>query len=152
MWYYGAGEYQKTREGCGCLKFLAGNVFRQISTLLENYSPVLLQHEMLSLPRFGHFPARKMAAGKSAAPAGTLLKFLLRDRHSLLELHVCRAMDGRDELFASSIVAPQSGSSRSCVGADRQGPKELDFNDFRDASQTQMTCGNTISECWKGVA
>ena len=37
----------------------------------------------LSLPRFGHFPARKTAAGKLAAPAGTLLDFLLRDRHSL---------------------------------------------------------------------
>ena len=27
----------------------------------------------------------KMAAGKSAPPSGTLLDFLLRDRHSLLE-------------------------------------------------------------------
>ena len=31
------------------------------------------------------FPTRKMAAGKLAAPAGTLLDFFLRDRHSLLE-------------------------------------------------------------------
>ena len=31
------------------------------------------RHEMLSLPRFGHFPARKTAAGKLAAPSGTLL-------------------------------------------------------------------------------
>ena len=76
---------QKTREGCGCPKFLAGKVFRQISTLLENYSPIFRQHEMPSLPRFGHFPATKMAAGKSAPPSGTLLDFLLRDRHSLLE-------------------------------------------------------------------
>ena len=76
---------QKTREGCGCPKFLAGKVFRQISTLLENSSPIFRQREMLSLPRFGHFPARKTAAGKLAAPAGTLLDFLLRDRHSLLE-------------------------------------------------------------------
>ena len=37
---------------------------------------------MLSLPGFGRFPARKMAAGKLAAPAGTLLDFLLRDRHT----------------------------------------------------------------------
>ena len=29
---------------------------------------------------------RKTAAGKLAAPSGTLLDFLLRDRHSLLEL------------------------------------------------------------------
>ena len=77
---------QKTREGCGCRKFLAGRVFRQVLTLLENYSPIFQQHEMLSQPRFGHFPARKMAAGKSAPPSGTLLEFLLRDRHSLLEL------------------------------------------------------------------
>ena len=28
--------FQKTREGCGCPKFPAGKVFRQISTLLEN--------------------------------------------------------------------------------------------------------------------
>ena len=77
--------FQKTREGCGCPKFLAGKVFRQISTLLENSSPIFRQHEMLSLPRSGHFPARKTAAGKLAAPAGTLLDFLLRDRHSLLE-------------------------------------------------------------------
>ena len=78
-------QFQKTREGCGCQKFLAGKVFGQISTLLENSSPIFRQHEMLSLPRFGHFPARKTAAGKLAAPSGTLLDFRLRDRHSLLE-------------------------------------------------------------------
>ena len=76
---------QKTREGCGCPKLLAGKVFRQISTLLENYSPIFWQHEMLSMPRFGLFPARKMAAGKSAPPSGTLLDFLLWDCHSLRE-------------------------------------------------------------------
>ena len=54
-------------------------------TLLENYSPIFRQHEMLSLPRFGHVPARKMAAGKSVPPSGTLLDFLLGDRHSLLD-------------------------------------------------------------------
>ena len=43
------------------------------------------QREMLCLPRFGHFPARTTAAGKLAAPAGTQLDFLFRDRHSLLE-------------------------------------------------------------------
>ena len=68
---------QKTREGCGCLRFLAGKVFGQILTLLENSSPIFRQHEMLSLPRFGHFPARKSAARKLAVPSGTLLDFLL---------------------------------------------------------------------------
>ena len=34
---------------------------------------------------WARFPARKTAAGKLAAPSGTLLDFLLRDRHSLLE-------------------------------------------------------------------
>ena len=64
-------------------------------TLLENSSPIFRQHEELSLPRFGaagnfgHFPARDMAAGKSAPPSGMLLDFLLRDRHSLLELFGC---------------------------------------------------------------
>ena len=77
--------HQKTREGCGCPKFPAGKVFRQISTLLESDSPIFRQREMLSLPRFGHFPARKTAAGKLAAPAGTLLDFLLQDRHCVLE-------------------------------------------------------------------
>ena len=77
--------FQKTREGCGCPKFLAAKVFGQISTLLENSSPIFRQHEILSLARFGHFPARKTAAGKLAAPSGTLLDFLLRDRHNLLE-------------------------------------------------------------------
>ena len=53
---------QKTREGRGCPKFLAGKVFGQISMLVENSSPIFRQHEMLSLPRFGHFPARTTAA------------------------------------------------------------------------------------------
>ena len=39
------GYDQKTQEGCGCPKFLAGKVFRQISTLLENSSPIFRQHE-----------------------------------------------------------------------------------------------------------
>ena len=60
---------QKSREGSGCPKFLAGKVFRQNSTLLENSSPIFRQHEMLFLPRFGHFPSRKMAAGRSAPPS-----------------------------------------------------------------------------------
>ena len=72
---------QKTREGCGCPKFEAKKVFWQISSLLENDSPIFRQREMLSLPGFGHFPARSTAAGKLARPAGTLLESLLRDRH-----------------------------------------------------------------------
>ena len=79
---------QKTREGCGCPKFLAGKVLRKILTLLENSSPIVRQHEMLSLPRFGHFPARKTAAGKFAAPSGTLLDFLLRDSAILVSSNV----------------------------------------------------------------
>ena len=55
------------------LPFLAGNVFQQISMLLDDSSPIFRQHEMLFLPRFGHFPARKMAAGKSAPPSVMLL-------------------------------------------------------------------------------
>ena len=80
--FFRLSAFQKTREGCGCPKFVAGKVLRQISTLLENYCPIFRQREMLCLPRFGHFPARKMAAGKSAPPSGTLLDFLLRDRHA----------------------------------------------------------------------
>ena len=47
----------------------------------RNYSPIFRQHKVLSSPRFGHFLARKMATGESALPSGTLLDFLLRDRH-----------------------------------------------------------------------
>ena len=64
-----------SKEGSGCPKFLAGNVFQQVPTLLEKYSPIFWQHEMLFRPRLGHFPARKMAAGKSGRPSGTLLDF-----------------------------------------------------------------------------
>ena len=39
---------QKTREGCGCPKFLAGRVFQHISKLLENSSTIFRQHKMLS--------------------------------------------------------------------------------------------------------
>ena len=60
----------------------AGRVFRQILTLLEDSSSTFQQHDMLSLTRFGHFRARKMATGKSAPPSGTLLDFLLRDHRA----------------------------------------------------------------------
>ena len=59
----------KTREGCGCPKFLAGKVFRQVSVLLEHFSSIFRQHQKLS------FPARRVAAGKSAPISGTLLDF-----------------------------------------------------------------------------
>ena len=62
-------QNQGLREGCGCPKFLAGKVFRQMLTLLENSSPTFGQHRMLFLPNFGHFWASKMAAGKSALPS-----------------------------------------------------------------------------------
>ena len=39
-------------------------------------TPIFSQRKMLFLPGFGHFPARKVAAGKSAPPSGTLLDFL----------------------------------------------------------------------------
>ena len=45
-------EDQKTREGCGCPKVLAGMAFQQTSTLLVNYSLVIRRDEMPSLPRF----------------------------------------------------------------------------------------------------
>ena len=66
---------QETREGCGCPKFPAGKVFWQISTLLENDSPIFRQREMLSLPRFGHFPARKTAAGNIDRACGNAAGF-----------------------------------------------------------------------------
>ena len=53
------------------------SLFTRMSENLENPSPIFRQHKMISLPRFGHFRARKMAAGKSAPPSGTLLDFLL---------------------------------------------------------------------------
>ena len=57
------GSLQKTREGCGCLKFLAGKGFSgKFRRCWKNF-PIFRQHEMLSLPRSGHFPARKTAAG-----------------------------------------------------------------------------------------
>ena len=49
-WSFPSLTFQKTREGCGCLKLLAGKVFGQISTLLEKSSPIFRQHEMLFLP------------------------------------------------------------------------------------------------------
>ena len=75
-WVTAGFFFQKAREGCGCLKCLAGKVFQRISTLLENDSLIFRQHEMLSLPRLGHFPARKMAAGKWIFSSETAAAFL----------------------------------------------------------------------------
>ena len=78
------------------------------------------QHEMLSLPRFGHLPARKTAAGKSAAPAGTLLDFLLRDSHSLLEFFSIKAIKASlmSGLWRSGWPATgqRNGKSRKLLG------------------------------------
>ena len=54
---------QKTREGCSCPKLFPRRFSRQISTLLESSSLIFRQCVLLSLPRFGHCPVRKMAAG-----------------------------------------------------------------------------------------
>ena len=48
-------------------------------------NPEVPRHEMQSLRIGLGFPARTIAAGKSAAPSGKLLDFLLQDRHGLLE-------------------------------------------------------------------
>ena len=79
--------FQRTqlKKAVAVRDFLLEGGFRQILTLLESSSLIFQQHKMLFLPRFGHFLARKMAAGQSAPPSGILLDFLLRDRHSLLE-------------------------------------------------------------------
>ena len=77
---------QKTREGCGCPKFLAGKVFRRILTLLENHSLIFRRHQVLSLPRFGRFLAGKAAVGKIGPAFGNAPGFSpLRPPHSLLE-------------------------------------------------------------------
>ena len=49
-----------------CLSRFPGKFRRCWKIVHRNFR----QHDMLSLPRFGHFPARKMAAGKSALPSG----------------------------------------------------------------------------------
>ena len=118
---------QKTREGCGCPKFVAGKVFRQISTLLENYSQIFRQREMLSLPRFGHFPARKMAAGKSAPPSGTLLDFLLQDRHSLLEFSLVSGPCSRHPGPQAAYSFGRVNESRTSTADHRRETAHLDL-------------------------
>ena len=70
---------QKTREGCGP-KSLAGRVFQQILTLLENSSRICRQREMLSLPRFG--------GCWIIGPSGTLLDFAEREEHFTLRSQI----------------------------------------------------------------
>ena len=64
----------QAQGGCRCLRF---------SHFSEN-SRRLWMSEIPCRKGLGHCPARKTAAGKSAPPSGTLLDFLVRDRHSLL--------------------------------------------------------------------
>ena len=54
---------------------LEARVFQQMSALLEYPSPIFQQHELLSLPRFGHFPARKWLL-ENRPSSGTLLQDL----------------------------------------------------------------------------
>ena len=59
--------------------------FQLISTLLEERrSPIFWQHDMLSLPRFGHF-RQGMRLLENGSRLGTNLDVLFRDHHSLLE-------------------------------------------------------------------
>ena len=48
---------------------------QQTSTLLESSSLIFWEHVLLSLPRLGHFPERKMAAGNGPCPLGMLVDF-----------------------------------------------------------------------------
>ena len=50
-----ATETQKTRKGCGCPKFLAGRFFGQISTLLENCSPIFRRTKCYPCQGLGNF-------------------------------------------------------------------------------------------------
>ena len=57
--------------------------------LLEKFIPIFRQHETLSLPRFGHFPARRTAAGKSALPSGIQCLFPTQSETWLVHATVC---------------------------------------------------------------
>ena len=72
--FYG-NSIQKTREGCGCPKFLAGRVFRQISMLLKKFFPDFAAAPNAVPAKVGLPPATKFAAGKPAPPSGMLLDF-----------------------------------------------------------------------------
>ena len=74
---------QKTWAGCGCPKFVAGRVFRQSSTLLEDSSPIFRQHKVAVSAKVWRLSGKETAAGKSAPPSGTLLHFSSKDCHSL---------------------------------------------------------------------
>ena len=76
---------------------------------LGNSSPIFWQHDMLSLTRFGTFRQGKWLLEKSAPPAGTLLDFLLRDRHSHFEFF---------SLFQAKVkhISPPMHQYRSRLG------------------------------------
>ena len=95
---------KKTREGCGCPKFFAGRFPWLISTLLESSSLIFRQHVLLSLPRFGHLSGKENGCWQWAVPSGMLLDFLLRDRHSLLELFWSKPF------FRANFVLQKCGS------------------------------------------
>ena len=103
---------KKTREGCGCPKFPAGKVFQQISMLLENDSPIFRQRKVLSLPRFGQFPARKTAAGKLAAPAGTLLDFSSETATAFLSSSEINKRTHENSIKLSSAFAKRGACKR----------------------------------------
>ena len=68
------------------------------------YSPVFRQHKMLSLPTFGHFLARKMAAGESASPSGTLLVFSSETATAFLSCSETQTITGQVRNLAGSKV------------------------------------------------
>ena len=57
----------------GYLRFFSWIIVRQVSTLLDNSSPICEQHETLSLPIYGYFPTINRA----------FLDFLFQNRHLL---------------------------------------------------------------------
>ena len=109
---------RNTREG---LKGFFGKlpIFHAAGSFFPDFPAV----RMLSLPRFGHFPARKLSARQSAPPSGTLLDFLFRYRHhSLLEffLKVCL------HLFAFARVCLQTPWSHPPLHAsDEEAPRHV---------------------------
>ena len=76
----------------------------KIGALLENYSRFSGSTKCYPCQGFGPFPARKMAAGKSATSSGTLLDFLLRDRHNLLEFFWVKG----DKITERKLLGPST--------------------------------------------
>ena len=84
---------------------------RNFDATLESSSPIFRQHEMLSLPRFGHSPASKMAAGKSAPPSGTLLDFSSEFFRKILISVKCFALNSGARNGCTSFM----GAWKNCV-------------------------------------